>query len=261
MSSKEVHLSASTIDALALEGALDAATQEAAEAHLRSCSKCNAEASAGRALRDRFATDVFPRTVESVVRKSALQKRGRVLRLGLQVAVPTLALAAAVTLLLRSSPAPSSKPADRDYLAVKGSAAMQIVARRGGHSIDVHDGVVLAPEDQIRFMVEPAGLPYLLVVSIDGAGAASVYYPYDGRESARLSSVGKFEVPGSIVLDRAPGPERIYALLSEEPIAASDVLPALRAIGARGREGILGTRELPVRAATQLSIVFDKSVP
>ena len=109
--------------------------------------------------------------------------------------------------------------AARDDLGIKGDATWQVFANRDNKTFAVHDGAELAAGDRIRFIVTPNRARYIIVASVDGSGAATIYYPYNGIQSAPAEGP-RSELPGSIVLDAAPGPERLYALFSDEPIAA-----------------------------------------
>ena len=80
--------------------------------------------------------------------------------------------------------------------------------------------------DALRFVLEPVGRPYLLIASVDGQGKASIYHPFGGSSSARVAPQGMVEAPaGSVVLDTAPGPERVFAFWSSEPLRAPMFLP------------------------------------
>jgi hypothetical protein len=177
--------------------------------------------------------------------------------------LPVSALAAALALLLVFRGGPPSvrldPPAD---LATKGgSATLRVFANHQGQVFQLRDGDRLAPGDQIRFVVEPADLPYLIIASVDGTGKPSVYYPFDARESAQLERAITLELPGSIVLDDADGPERIFALFSREPMDASTVRASLAAIGRLGPDAIRSQRTLRVPAQTQVSLLLEKVVP
>jgi hypothetical protein len=148
-----------------------------------------------------------------------------------------------------------------DELGIKGGAGWQVFGHRGDRTFAVHDGARLEARDQIRFVVTPQGAHYLLVVSVDGAGKASVYYPYDGTQSGALTGDGRVELPGSIVLDAAPGPERLYAIFSDAPIEVDSIMAQLRAVGARGGDAVRRTRSLELTARAQLSLVFEKATP
>lgn len=256
MNAKDNHLSAFVVDAL-LAGALPAAEQEAAEGHIAACARCSADVAAVRALHQTFSAEVLPRTLPKVQARAARARPAKKWALG---GAALLAAAAAIALGLYFKRPPPATP-DEPYLAIKGSASLRIVAQHGGAQLEVVDGVKLAQGDAIRFVVDPDGLRYLLVASVDGEGQVTVYFPVGGKESGRVEDGHKVELPGSIVLDAARGPERVFALFSKEPIAAEPVVTGLRAIGAGGRDAILRTRALPVPAEAQRSIVFEKASP
>jgi hypothetical protein len=107
----------------------------------------------------------------------------------------------------------------------------------------------------------PGGMRYLLIASLDGRGQATIYHPYGGAESSAVTDPIRLEVPGSIVLDDAPGPERIYALFSRTPIPARDVTASLAAVFARGAPAIRSELRLDLAAEEQASVFFEKGAP
>jgi len=73
---------------------------------------------------------------------------------------------------------------------------------------------------------------------------------------------GMVEAPaGSVVLDTAPGPERIFALWSSEPLQAADVIARLNELGQRGPAAIRATTTLDVPGTIQISRLFEKGDP
>ncbi|MEO7735891.1 MAG: zf-HC2 domain-containing protein [Kofleriaceae bacterium] len=236
------HASALTLDALAL-GGLDRETAAQVEAHLVSCATCQRDQQAAAALRDQFARSVLPRGL--VVRRPWRWA---------WLALPAFAAALALVLALwpRAIPIPE--------LAIKGDASWQVFANRDGQTFSVRDGAQLAAGDRIRFALSPGGAHYVLVASVDSTGAATIYYPYGGEMSAAIGGE-RVEPAGSIALDAAPGPERIYAILSDQPVAAADVVAQLREVAAGGAEAIRATRTLRLAARAQLSLVFEKAAP
>ncbi len=267
MRAKDRHLSAFAVDALASGGsgalptALPTAEHEAAERHLEGCARCSADVAAVRALHAKFTADVLPRTLPSVRAQVASIRRLATVR-WIGIGAASVAAAAAIALAFHfQAPPPTPKLPEEPYLAIKGSAGLKIVAQHAGTQLEVVDGVKLAKGDAIRFVVDPNGLPYLLVASVDGDGQVTVYFPAGGKESGRVEDGHKVELPGSIVLDDARGPERVFALYSKEPIAAAPVTTALRALGAGGRDDIVRAQSLPVPAEAQRSIFFDKASP
>ncbi len=177
-------------------------------------------------------------------------------------AVPAFAAAVAIAVIVVTlHPHPRAAPPPE--LAIKGDATWQVFANRDGQTFTVHDGTQLEPGDRIRFAVIPDGAHYVLVASIDGAGTVSIYFPYGGSESAPLPAQAgaRSLLPGSIVLDSAPGPERMFAIFSDEPIAADQVVDQLRAIGAGGADAIREPHALTIsNARAQASTLFEKPV-
>jgi hypothetical protein len=239
------HLSSLTLDALALGSETPGARE-----HLAACARCRDDFAASAELRAHFTNQILPRTQPRKARSSWLV-----------FAVPAFAAAIAIiAVVTRHREAPPPPPPE---LAIKGDATWQVFANRDGQTFTVHDGAQLEPGDRIRFAVIPDGAHYLLVASIDGAGTASIYFPYGGSESAALPAPAgaRSLLPGSIVLDAAPGPERMFAIFSDEPIAADQVIEQLRAIGAGGAGAIREPHVLTIaHARAQASTVFEKPV-
>jgi hypothetical protein len=243
------HLSSLDLDALAL-GALSAAEAAAAQVHLERCPRCRHEHETTRALHQRFRQVVLPATRERLRPRPWWRKQPWLLAMA-----PAVMAAATLLLLVHARPAPLV--VDEPALATKGAASLRLFARRGDRVFAVHDRDPLRTGDAVRFAIEPAGWRYLLIGSVDGAGKATLYFPFDGAASAAIAPDRPYELPGSIVLDDAPGPERVFALLTAAPLDGSAVKAALAALGHRGADAIRGQRRLPV-AATQLSLVFEK---
>jgi hypothetical protein len=235
------HVPALMLDAFVL-GALDRDTEAHIQAHLESCSTCSGDLEAAAELRKHFTQHVFPRGLPA-------RRRYR----WWWLAAPALA-AAVLILALRP---PRELPAD---VAIKGDASWQVFANRNGRIFPVQDGTELAAGDRLRFAIILDGARYLLVASIDGSGAATIYYPYDGAQSAAAHGE-RIEPTGSIELDDASGPERIYAILSDAPIDAAEVKAQLRVVARGGADAIRRTRSLPVPARAQISLVFEKVAP
>ncbi|MDB4955333.1 MAG: hypothetical protein JWO36_2902 [Myxococcales bacterium] len=232
------HVSAIELDAVVL-GNADARIRE----HLADCAACRADAEAAAASREHFASHVFARTLPAVLAK-------RQSRWWIALSLPILAVAAILLFVAtRSQQTPE--------LGIKGTAAWQVFANRDGKTFQVHDGGKLAAGDRMRFVVVPNGAKFLLIASVDGAGNTSIYFPFDGTESGKIDG-GHVELPGSIVLDTAPGPERMFALFSNEPIAAGPVKQQLKQLGADG-DAIRKLQRLDVVARAQLTIVFEKA--
>lgn len=247
------HLSSFVIDALAV-GHLAGAERAAAQLHIDGCERCRADLENTRAACATFTRDVLPRTIGTLHLPAPWWRR-----FGPALLVPMLAAAAMLFWFARRPDAVEPREAEPD-IQIKGAVTFQMFARRDDQVFAVRDGTRLAAGDQIRFVVGARRLGFVLVASVDGAGATTVYYPYGGARSGPVGATPG-ELPGSVVLDAAPGPERVFALFSSEPLEAAQVTRVLAAIGARGRTAIRATTTLDVPAQDQASLVFEKDAP
>ncbi|XXF76175.1 DUF4384 domain-containing protein [Myxococcaceae bacterium GXIMD 01537] len=256
MTTPSPHLSQLDLDAHLLR-ALPPEAAARAEAHLEACPRCREALAALGAAHQRFQAEVLPRTLPRL-RERAAPSPARRPWLAWLVA-PALALAGVALVLLRPGPGEEENPA----YGYKGGPVLRVAVKHGDTVGTVADGARLSPGDALRFIVEPAGHAYVLVASVDGAGAVSVYHPYGGTHSARLPETsGTVTLPGSIVLDAAPGPERLWAFFSREPLARADVEAALRPLAAAGPAGLRrATAPLPVAASTQSTLLLEKETP
>jgi hypothetical protein len=219
MTDGQRHLSALTLDRRAL-GDLSAEDSQAMDLHLADCELCRGRLSAQRESFQKFEQYVLPAVLP------VLTARRRSYAWQLAWGVPIAAsLALAILLLPRAVPRPQA--ALQDEVSVKGGPNFQTFVKRGTQVFAAADGVLLMPGDALRFVVQSAGLPYLLIVSRDGAGHLTVYYPFGGTHSAELKSEGRNELPGSVELDATPGEERLLALFSRRPLEASRVISQL----------------------------------
>ncbi len=246
---------------------LDQATPEhlaSIEAHCMSCTGCAARRVEHGEHVQNFRGMVFPRTVDNLVLRRRPAARWPWM-FGL-----ALPLAACLLMLVRSHPsgkksAPAfDPPHDPGTIGIKGSPVVRVFARRNRPDADVikvKDGDRLAAGDALRFVLSPTGLPYVLIASVDGAGQASVYYPFHGEASVEVDPRGTVSVPGSIVLDKALGPERIFVIYSEKPIQAETVREVLTKLGAGGAGTIRGAQHLPIAETVQSSLLFEKEEP
>jgi hypothetical protein len=176
--------------------------------------------------------------------------------LALSVAAPALAIALLAYRLVG--------PPD---LQTKGGGTLQpqleIYARRGGDPFRVAAGTPLRPADEIRFVVQrPGAMTHVMIASVEAGGASNLYFPYGGQQSAEIAGKGaRVELPGAIVLDASAGPERVFALFSQAPLAWDQVQRALAALGRGGPGAVRGALSLTVEADAQASVLVEKAAP
>jgi hypothetical protein len=221
------------------------------EEHARLCGRCRAEVDAARTARLHFDTQVFPRTLERIEERSMKRPQPwlRALSFG-----TVLAAAALVALFVRPVGRPRAGQ-DEPGETAKGTGALRLYARRAERVFPVEPGTILLPGDQVRFAVQSGSARFALIASIDGRGEASIYCP--SSEIAKDAGLGWAFLGDSIVLDDSEGPERIFAVFSDERLDDEAVLPALRAEAKEGPGAIRGHRNLPLRWV-QASVLFEK---
>lgn len=246
------HVSNLTLEALSMD-ALSPQERDATQAHLDACLTCRARAEELASYRRHFTAQVLPRA-------DRLPSRAAPWRFPWRPWVPALTACSAVLLAVALIWVPM--PPDEPEFSPKGGTLFQLFAHRGERTWKVEEGEALSPGDQVRFVVEGQGLPYVLVVSVDGAGQVNTYFPFGGTQSGLLPSNGlPVEIPGSVVLDNAPGPERLFALFSRQPLTFESVAPALKELSAGGPDVIRDHTRLAVPAGTQVTFLFEKTEP
>jgi hypothetical protein len=249
------HLSPADLDVLLLasSGGIGGQTETAAlERHLLGCPLCRDRREQRAARHAQFERDQLPHLLRG--------RRPAPARFPLRAVLAAVALApaAALALFLIGRPAERS-PMTTGAPGVKGVLGFRLIARRGDAVFEVPAGARLQVGDALRFVLEPVGRPYLLIASLDGKGRATIYHPFGGARSVRVPSDGRIEAPsGSVVLDDTPGPERVFALWSDQPLQAAAVLPRLEAIGRGGPEAIRATTQVDVPGSIQTSRLFEK---
>ncbi len=84
-----------------------------------------------------------------------------------------------------------------------------------------YDGRALGEGDQLAVQVLSVDHDRVVVLSVDGTGATTVFYPEEAAATAKLSgSADAQPLPGSITLDGAPGPEVFVAVFGVPTHAA-----------------------------------------
>ena len=263
MMNQTKHLSASDYDLLLLHE-LSGAAQARVEQHLMDCERCRTDHAGYAADARQFSQEIFPRTVERFNRAPPASWVGRLLRprvVWMLAPVVTAALVLAVARGRRADEVQRQTRTDED-IRIKGSEpTLRSFARRMQHVFPIRDGMELHPGDEMRFVVDSPRLPYLLVASVDGAGRVNVYFPYEGSQSGLITTGRPTELPGSIVLDNTPGPERVFAFYSKKPLLRAELEPVLKALGASGPAGIRRKELPPVQAEGQSTFLFEKAAP
>jgi hypothetical protein len=223
---------------------ISAGELEATNAHAEQCSRCKSELDEALRARQQFRQHVFPRTLAAVESRRMRKRPWRRIA-PLFFAIP--ALAALSLVVVNHSTSDAEEPPQQS----KGAGALKAIGKRGEHVFPVEDGARLRAGDRLRFEVQPGGARFIAIGSVDASGRATIYYP-----SARIDAPGP--LPDSILLDDAPGPERIFAIFSEEKLETERLETSLAALGAGGANAIRNARQLPL-PFTQSSLLIEKS--
>ena len=189
----------------------------AARAHLAACEKCRARMAELEAERAAF------RAAPPPLRRPAPRRRlGR----ALGAAAAGLAAAAAFALLLRPE----------EGTRAKGGPSIGVWVEHDGRLRRAQSGERVAPGDFVQLTYSGAAPLYGAILSLDGAGRVSRYFP-DEEHAAALAPGSAQRFPRSTQLDDVLGRETVYALLCREPVALKPLLDALAAGRAPAQPG------------------------
>jgi len=193
-----------------LAGDLTASEEQQSRGHLARCERCAARLAQVDAERAAFSQH-GPRLAwpKIEVPERAVS--------GLRRHLPVLSLAAAALLFVigRSSflerrerdEAPSTSGT-----RTKGGASFELYIRHAGQTRRAGDREVVFPGDQLQLEYTTTEPGHLLLLSLDGKGTASVYFPStDSRAWPAPAGRGQL-VPESTILDAVLGEEYLHAL-------------------------------------------------
>ena len=242
------HLSSEDIDLLMLQ-ALSAVEAQEAQAHIGACTSCKQRWDELNEDKQRFEQYVMPRTLSKVEERVRGESSGffsflQMPRWAAAALTAALVLGVTTTITIKRIGAQD----EENYIGIKGGPGLEVFAERSGKQFAVKPGAALQPRDKVRFVVNPAGSKFVLIASKDGAGNFTVYYPFNGLESAQIKAR---EIPETVELDEVTGKEWLVAVFSDAPVKA-DAVKSLMDQGAR-EKGIEGARVVDLR--------FDKVKP
>jgi len=212
-----------------------------AAAHADACADCRARGKAldeeQRRFEQEISFDRFAAGVERAARRTEAPRRAplRTLRFML----PTLSLAAGVALFVGLTGKHQTA-----HNGIKGGAAITVRVSAGdtGPQRFAAESApeALAPGERVRIGYQPGPRRYLLSLSIDERGQVTPLYPEAGRSVAVSKAVGEGlrYLPDSIEFTDA-GAERLFVILSDQPIDVDAARRAARASFDRAKGDIL----------------------
>jgi hypothetical protein len=139
----------------------------------------------------------------------------------------SFSLAVAFVLLVALVPLGRAFLGEQPHNRTKGSVQLEMFVKDEAGVRKGRDGMVLHQGDQIQFRYRAVGRRYLFVVSVDSRGVVSPLYPDAEAASIPVRPDGLHTLDGSVILDDAVGPERIFAVFSDEPVSYRSIEQAL----------------------------------
>lgn len=134
-----------------------------------------------------------------------------------------VALLAALVLgfLLVGSPTDPAE-IDPNYIGARGAVdAIQVHVWTDG-ALHPWEGEAVGEGDRLGFQVDATGRNGVVLLSVDGNGQVSVFWPESGNAPEPLDGDGLVKLPGSLTLDGAPGPEVFLAVFDHTATEAVD---------------------------------------
>lgn len=148
---------------------------------------------------------------------------------------------------------------DPETIYLKGDPRLTIDRIADGRPQRLSAGNRIAAGDVLQVGYLANGVQQGVVVSIDGAGVATLHFPSSEDGSARLEQGGRVGLRESYELDAAPGFERFFFVTvagTEPTLEPARVMEAARAL-AKGEHPADGALVLPQGYAQQ-SILLEK---
>ncbi len=206
---------------------------ESVARHVEACAHCTGYVAALSEGRERFmALRPAPQFLRKLDAREAAQHSSRGL-FGVRLPQWLMGLggvAAAALVLFVAGPALIEGGESSGGVRMKGGAFEVFYLRPGAQTpAEAGQDERLRAGDALRFSYAAPKRGHLLVLDLDGTGKASVFVPYGGKRSQPVEKGDAQPLPGSVILDDAPGPEWLVAVFSERPLDAAPLLAALEA--------------------------------
>ncbi|MET0411005.1 MAG: hypothetical protein ABW217_06900 [Polyangiaceae bacterium] len=192
---------------LLLSAGLEPAEEQSVREHLGACAHCAARLEQVKQQRDDFERN-GPRLLLPTS-KPAPSASGR--RLARGAALASAGVLAGVLVGRAQLPSPVTR--------AKGAEHFQLYIRHGEEIREAGAHERVYPQDQLQFTYSAVDEGYVAVLSRDGAGTVSVYFP-DASDKTWPAAAGQGRLlPGSTILDAVTGHERVYALHCQAPVS------------------------------------------
>jgi len=214
--------------------------------HVQKCPHCTAWLAAQERLESEVAHLWVP--VGAPVEPAPARPKGTRWKYFLGLGLPLAAVAATILFMVI--------PRTPTETAKGGPVPVEIARLSNGVLSWLSPESVLKPNDSIRFFVhrnDPDDR-YVLIGSVDGSRQLAHFYPADANGCGLSLPASGEALEGSIVIDEAPGPERIVVVLSHQPLCWTSVDDAVKRIGLS--EPL--TDGLPSNGVHTTRLIFEK---
>lgn len=199
------------------------ADERRARVHIETCARCRERRAAIVADQKEFSTTRGASAPNFTVRK----RRARVVPFRyVGPASAALALAAGVLIWLRARSADVEEYGTR----LKGGGRLSFFVARGEDTHRGSAGEVLRAGDRVQFVVALTEPRHVAVLSRDGRGSASVFFPQAPR-AERVDAGPAVRLPSSTALDDAPDREDVYGLLCRSAVELEPIRAELQSSG------------------------------
>jgi hypothetical protein len=108
----------------------------------------------------------------------------------------------------------------------KGKPSLSFYVKHGDAIREGTPGEAVYPNDAINFVVSTEQPAFLAIVSVDGAGKVSAYYP-EGPTAAAIPAGRDHVLPRSVLLDDALGLERVIGVFCDRPAVVAELAAAV----------------------------------
>jgi hypothetical protein len=132
---------------------------------------------------------------------------------------------------------PTGGPDAPDTVRFRTGDALSVHQLQGRRLFAYEAGTPIGEGDVLGFRVNATGRRGVVLLSVDGNGTVSVFFPAAGSEPEPLDGDGFVALDGTVTLDGAPGPEVFVAVFDKPVDQAKDEVQ--RAFQSGGHPGLV----------------------
>ncbi len=223
-------------------GELSGEARDRSRAHIETCARCRDRQ---RALEEQVAASLAalpplpaspPLSPAQETPAASVGPPGGPRRRWIGAGAAGLGLAAAALLLVivqpsdpeELSPSQGAAPKLAPTTRTKGAPTLHFHVRRDGRVFEGGPGDLIRPGDALRFAYSWPEGGELAVLSRDGAGTVSAYFPA-GERTFTAAPGEKIDLPGAVLLDDVVGDEVLYGVFCAEATPLSVIERAVDA--------------------------------